>query len=76
MRVLALVALVGVLTGCATLPDIVSALAKDQASVCVSVKAMLYGHVTICRTNTNGAAALAADANGGIRLQHSGTRVP
>lgn len=74
MRVLIVAALALVLTGCASLPETVDALAKDNASVCISVKAMLYGHVTACRTNTDGAAAIAADAEGNIRIQHSGAK--
>ena len=71
MRLL-IVAAALLLTGCATMPDTIAALAKDNASVCVSVKAMLYGHLVICRSNTDGAADIQADADGSVRVQHRG----
>ena len=65
-------ALLLALTGCATLPDLAKALAKDNASVCVSIKNMLYGTLTACRTNASGIAVIGAKGDGSITIQHSG----
>lgn len=72
MRLLALGLVLVLLTGCASLPSLVKALAKDNASACVSVHNALYGDLTACRTNTPGSAVIEA-AGGAVRIQHQGT---
>ena len=59
-----------VLGGCASLPDTFAALAKDGASVCMSVRTMLYGDLYVCRTNA--ADADLAVTSDGMRLRHRG----
>lgn len=57
-------------SGCASLPDTVKALAKDDATVCIMVDATMYGRATICRTNAG-----AADINvkgDEMTIQHRG----
>ncbi len=71
LLIIALCALL--LTGCTTAASLVRALAKDNASACVSVKALLYGEATACRTNTPGAAFIEAGA-GVVKIQHRGAQ--
>lgn len=61
------------LTGCAAtnVTELVNALAKDNASACVSLNAGLYGDLAACRTNTPGAAIIEA-AGGSVKIQHQG----
>ena len=58
------------LGGCASLPETFAALAKDGASVCMSVRTMLYGDLYVCRTNA--ADADLAVTSDGMRLRHRG----
>ena len=71
MRLATVLLLALLLTGCASVPDLVRALAADPASACVEVKAMLYGHIRYCRTATPGAAALGISGDGMV-LRHQG----
>lgn len=57
--------------GCASVPSVIRAMAKDSASLCVSLDAALYGRVIICRTNTDGAALLSAESDK-LAIQHRG----
>jgi starvation-inducible outer membrane lipoprotein len=72
MRWIAVISAV-VLSGCASLPDTIQALSKDQASFCVVLDATLYGKVMYCRTNTHGMASLGAQKDA-IAVQHSGAK--
>lgn len=73
MKILMMALVVGLLvSGCASLPDTVKALAKDNASVCIVIDAALYGKVLICRSNTDGAAMLRATTDA-LEIQHRGT---
>jgi len=58
--------------GCASLPDTIKAVAKDNASVCVAIDTLLYGRLTFCRTNAAGGADIVAAPDGSMRLQHVG----
>lgn len=74
MRTLGVALVVGLLvSGCASLPDVVKAMAKDNASVCVHIHANLYGKATICRTNTEGTAMLGVKGDE-IMIQHRGAK--
>ena len=73
MKVVTVVFAALLLTGCASASDLVKALAKDNASACVSLKAVLYGDLTACRTNTPGSAVIEA-GQGKVRIQHQGAR--
>lgn len=59
------------LGGCASVPEIVKAMAVDPASACVEVKAVLYGHIRYCRSATLGAAILGVTPDG-MAIQHKG----
>ncbi len=72
----ALIAVVPLLlTGCANLvlgtdaAALVEQLARDRASGCVTVRAMIYGEAKICRTNHPDAAVLVSP-DGSIAIQH------
>lgn len=72
MKIVLLALVVGLLvSGCASVPDVMKALAKDNASVCVVVDANLYGKALICRTNTDGQAILRATSDA-LEIHHRG----
>lgn len=72
MRKLTIVLLAAVsLTGCAVPASMLKELAKDNASACLHVKAVLYGTATLCRTNTAGAAVLGVK-DGNVEIRHAG----
>lgn len=75
-RVLAVIASLA-LGGCglavnpSAMRDMVDALAKDRASACVTAHAMLYGTLTVCRSNAAQARILYSPGQG-LVLEHVG----
>lgn len=71
MRTVWLALVVGLLVaGCASVPDVVKALAKDNASVCIVLDAALYGRAMICRTNA--ARSSLGATKDGLHIEHAG----
>ena len=68
---LVMIALALLLTGCVSASDLVKALAKDNASACVAVKATLYGHVFVGRANAAGNARVVVSPEG-CSIEHVG----
>ena len=52
-----------------TIKDMVGALAKDPASACLRINAMLYGEILACRTNEPGSMILVKQ-NGDLEIFH------
>lgn len=69
-KVIVLVLAIG-LTGCSVPASMLRELAKDNASACLHVKAVLYGTATLCRTNTAGQALLGVK-DGDMQIRHEG----
>lgn len=71
MRTLTVLLAALALAGCTSATDLVKALAKDNATACVSLDASLYGGGIFCRTNTPGGALIKA-TKGSVEIQHMG----
>lgn len=72
-RLLLCLAVILLLTGCASTSDIIRELAKDNASACVHLDAFVYGKATFCRTNTAGQAVIGV-LDGDMQIKHSGAQ--
>ncbi len=58
-----------------TISGMVTALAKDPASACLRIDAMLYGEILACRTNEPGSKII-VKPDGTLEIWHGAVKVP